>query len=241
MAPYAAVFDVDRFRQIGGQGDEAVVGHDVDPLDDFRNPPARAGHLARLAEQPDAHFLLFVGLRVLHGDGLRLHRQVGHFQSVVEEGVAFRVDARRGVVLHRVADVHQAVGEPVAQAVALQHRHHHVDVGLELDQPLARVTYGAVADTLELDAVVLLERLGEGQEVFAVHLHGVGVAGVTDQLIAITGNFALHRGRPVALHRPAEHDHGPAVAGVPVLHGLQGGENLVVVVAVIEREDVPAV
>ena len=163
MAPHAAVLDVDRLRQVGGQGDEAVVGDDVDPLDDFRNPTPRAGHLAGLAEQPDADFLLFVGLRVLNGDGLRLHRQVAHLQAVVEEGVAFDVDARRRVVAHRIADLHQAVGEPVAQAVALQHRHHHVDVGLELDQALTRVAYGAVADALELDAVVLLKRSRRGR------------------------------------------------------------------------------
>ena len=123
----------------------------------------------------------------------------------------------------------------------MQYRHHHVDIGLELDQPLPRIGHRAVPDALELDAVVLLEGLGEGDEVLAVHLHGVGMAGVADQLIAVTGNLALHRRRPVTLDRSAEHDHRAAVAGVPVLHGLQGGENLVVVIAVVEREDVPAV
>ncbi len=53
VAPQAAVFHVDGFRQIGGQRDEAAVGDVVHPLDDFRDAAARAGNFARLAEQRD--------------------------------------------------------------------------------------------------------------------------------------------------------------------------------------------
>ena len=51
VAPQAAVLDVDGFRKIGRQSDEAVVGDVVHPLDDFRDGAARARHFARLAEQ----------------------------------------------------------------------------------------------------------------------------------------------------------------------------------------------
>ena len=42
MAPQAAVLDVDGFGKIGGEGQEAVLGDVVQPLDDFRNAAARA-------------------------------------------------------------------------------------------------------------------------------------------------------------------------------------------------------
>ena len=42
-------------------------------------------------------------------------------------------------ILDRVADFDEAIGEPVAQAVLVEHRHGDVDVGLELDQALARI------------------------------------------------------------------------------------------------------
>ena len=58
-----------------------------------------------------------------------------------------------------IADLDEAIGEPVAEAVLVEHRHRDVDVRLELEQPLARVGDRAVADALELDAVARLERL----------------------------------------------------------------------------------
>ena len=122
-----------------------------------------------------------------------------------------------------------------------QHGHHHVDVGLELAHPGDRIRHRAVADALEGNPKALLERLRQGDEVGRVHLHVVGVAGVPHHLLAVARDGAVHRGRPPALHRVPDHDHRPAVARVPLLHGGERGEHLRVVVAVFHRNHVPAV
>jgi hypothetical protein len=46
----------------------------------------------------------------------------------------------------------QAIGEPVAQTVLLEHGHDDVDVGLELDQALARIGHRAFAHAGERHA-----------------------------------------------------------------------------------------
>ena len=88
---------------------------------------------------------------------LRLFRQGRDAQAIVEERIAGGRDAQLHVIAHGVADFDQAVGQAVAQSVAVEQRHHHVDVGLELDQALAIVSDRPFADAVELHAVMLLE------------------------------------------------------------------------------------
>ncbi len=241
VAPQTAVLHVDGLRQIGGQRDEAAVGDVVHPLDDFRNAAARAGNLAGFAEQRDADLLLGARDAIRDRDLLRLDGKIGDAQAIVQERIVLHVDVQLEIVLHRVADRDQPIGQPIAQAVALQHRHRDVDIGLELDQALARIGDRALPDADELHAILLLECLGESDEVLRVHLQRVGMAGVANDLIVMAGNFSVRRIGPIALDGLADDDHRTAVVGIPVLHGLERGHNLVVVVAVVEREDVPAV
>ena len=116
---------------------------------------------------------LLLGARdaILDGDLLRFHRQIGHAQAIVQEWIVLHVEVQLGFVFHGVADCHQPVGQPIAQAIALQHRHHDVDIGLELDQTLARIGDRAVANADELHAILLLECLGQRDEILRVHLH----------------------------------------------------------------------
>ena len=57
----------------------------------------------------------------------------------------------------------------------------------------------------------------------------------------MSGNLAFHGARPIALGGSGHDDHGPAVARVPILHRLEHGDDLRVVAAVFQREDVPPV
>ena len=67
------------------------------------------------------------------------------------------------------------------------------------------------------------------------------MAGITDDLLAMAGNLSVRRARPITFDGLADHDHGTAVRGIPVVHGFERRDHLVVIVAVVEREDVPAV
>ena len=67
------------------------------------------------------------------------------------------------------------------------------------------------------------------------------MAGVTDQLIAVPRDLAIHSAGPVALHRPANDNHRAAVCGIPILHGFEGSEDLVVMIAVFQGKHVPAI
>ena len=145
------------------------------------------------------------------------------------------------IVLHVLAVFDDAVGEPVAEAVLFQHRHGHVHVGLELNEPLFRVGDRPVAEAQELDAVLVFERLRERHEVVRIHLHRVRMARIADHLIARSGDLAVRRGRPVALDRLADDDDRPAVGRVDVVHRLERAHDLVVIVAVGHRHHVPAV
>ena len=197
------------------------------------------GDFARFLEEFDADVLL----RAVHprADRLRQHGERIDAQPVVLERIPAVVDAQRRVVADAVADGHQPVGEPRPQAVLVEHGHDHVDVGLELPQAFRLVADRTIANALELDPEAVLEGLGQGDEVRHVHLHVVGVAVVAHHLVAKARDRPVLGGRPPALHGAAHHDHGPPVVGVPVLHGLERAQDLVVVVAVVEREHVPAV
>ena len=67
------------------------------------------------------------------------------------------------------------------------------------------------------------------------------MAVIAHHLIAESGNLAVHRAGPPALDRLAHDNHRAVVFAVPVLHRLERGYNLVVVVAVVQRHHVPAV
>src|SRR5215471_8380140 len=53
VTPEVAVFHVNGLGEIRSQGDKPVIGYIIRPLENFRNSPARAGHVPRLAEQGD--------------------------------------------------------------------------------------------------------------------------------------------------------------------------------------------
>ena len=133
------MLEIDRFRKVRRQGEETVVGDVVHPLDDFRDARRRARRLrppcgteltAACFSAPEKRF---VTVTVCGSTGRLATRE-----PIVEERIALDVEMQRRIVLHGVADLDQPVGQPVTQAVAIEHRHHDVDVGLELDQPLAR-------------------------------------------------------------------------------------------------------
>ena len=240
VAGERSLLHVDRTRQVGRHGQEPVAGDVVEPLHHLRDRAAGALHLARLLEQLDADLL---GGPVGAGDAhrLRLDRDGRHAQALVLKWVLAVVDPQRDIVVHLVADARQPVAQPLAEPVLLQHRHDDVDVGLELAQPLSLVVDRAVVDPLEGNPEALLEGAGQGDEVRHVHLHLVGVAVVADHLLAESGDGPVVGRRPPPLGGPADDDHRPPVGRVPLLHGLQRCQDLVVVVAVVQGQHVPAV
>ena len=239
--PDRAVFDVDGFGEVRRHHDEAVVRDVIRPLDDFRDCPPRAANVSRLLEQLDGQVLRLAGRRVGHFRILRLRRQVLDLQARIGERVFGAVDAERQVVVHAVANVGEAVGYPVSKPVPVENGHGDVHVALELDEALAVVRNRAVPDAFELHPEALLERAGERREVVAVHGEVVRVAVVAHHLISEAGDFAVHRAGPPALDGLAHDYHRAVVFAVPVLHRLEGGDDLIVVVAVVQRHHVPAV
>ena len=151
------------------------------------------------------------------------------------------VEAQFRVVGDLIADLDKAVGEPLAQPVLLKHRHGDVDVGLELPQPFGLVAHRTVTDAFEGDTETSFEGLRQGDEVGHVHLHVVGVARIAHHLVAEAGDGTVPGGRPPTLGGAADDDHRPAVVRIPFLHGLERRQHLVVVVAVVQRQHVPAV
>ncbi len=132
-----------------------------------------------------AHLLLSARDAIFYRDLLRFDGQIGDAQAIVEERIVLHIEVQLGIVLHRVADGDQTVGQPIAQPIAFQHRHRNIDIGLELDQPLARIGDRSVSNAHELHAIVLLKCFGEREEILRVHLHRVGMARVTDDLLAL--------------------------------------------------------
>ena len=241
VAGQRPALDIDRSGQVGGHGDEAVAGDVVHPLDHLGDGTPRAGHLTRLLEQVDTYLGLLAAGRVGHRDRGRLGRQRAHPQAGVLERIGARVDAQRQLARYGVGDLQQAVRQPLAEPVLVQGGHRHVDVGLELNQPLARVVDRSVTDAGERHPEAPLEGLGERDEVGHVHLHLVGMAVIADQLLAEPGDSAVGSGGPPALGGAPDHDHRAAVVRIPPLHRPHGGEDFVVGVAVVERQHVPAV
>ena len=194
-----AALDVDRPGQVGGHGDEAVAGHAVHPLDHLGDGAPRAGHLAGFLEQVDGYLGLLAAGGMRHGHRGRFGRQGSHLQPAVLERIDGRIDAQRQRVRYAVGDLQQAVRQPLAEAGPVQGRHGDVDVGLELDQPFARIIDRAVADARERHPEALFEGFGQCDEVGRVHLHLVGMAMVADQLLAEPRDGAIGGGRPPAL------------------------------------------
>ena len=58
VSPDAAVLEIDRLRQVGGDRQHAVAGDVVEPLDDLGDRAPRARDLTGFAEQRDADVLL---------------------------------------------------------------------------------------------------------------------------------------------------------------------------------------
>ncbi len=139
MSPQTAVLHIDRLGKIGGQRQETIVRDVVHPLDDFRDRAACARHLAGLAEKRDRHLLLAARKTIHGGHVLRFHRKIGDPQAIVQERIGLHVEVKRHFILDGVANRHQTIRQPIAQPVAIEQRHHDVDIGLELDQPLARI------------------------------------------------------------------------------------------------------
>ncbi len=111
-----------------------------------------------------ADLLLGAGDAILDGHLLRFHWEIGHAQAIVQERIVLHIEVQFGFVLHRVADGHQPVGQPIAQAIALKHRHRHIDIGLELDKPLARIGDRSLPDAHKLNAILILECFGQSRQ-----------------------------------------------------------------------------
>ena len=199
------------------------------------------GHLAGLAEKRDRHLLFGAGNAIRDRDLLRFGGKIRHAKAFIEERIALNIKMHREVVLDGVANRHQPVRKPVSQTVAVEQRHHHIDVGFELDQPLARIGDRPLTNALEGHAILLLERARQRDKVVRVHLQRVGVAWITDELIAMPWNLAVDSARPVPLRRQADDDDRAAVLLVPILHGFERRKNLAVVIAIRQRQDIPAV
>jgi hypothetical protein len=67
------------------------------------------------------------------------------------------------------------------------------------------------------------------------------MARIAHHLIARPGDLPVDRAGPVPLDGRADHDHGPAIFRVPLLHGLERAHDLVVVVTIRQMEHVPAI
>ena len=139
VAPEAAVLQVDRLGEVRGNRQHAVVGDVVQPLDDFGDRAPRAGHFAGLPEQRDLDVLLapdtgFFTLSVCGSAGRFATRSRSSRNGS-------RVTSMRSLKssFDLIADLDDAIGEPVAEAVLVEHRHRDVHVRLELEQPLARI------------------------------------------------------------------------------------------------------
>ena len=201
----------------------------------------RAGHFARLAEQRDVHVLFRARNHILDRDLLRLLGKIRHAQTLVEERIVLDVDSQGQVVLQRVADLDQPIRQPISQTVSIEHGHGDIHVGLVLDQPLASVLGRAIANALERRRRSAFRTFGQRDEVLGVHLERVGMAGEAQQLLPRLGNLAVHGRGPVTLRRLTDYHHGPAIFSVPLLHGLERGDDLVIVVAILDGEDVPSI
>jgi hypothetical protein len=121
VSPDTAVLEVDGFREIRGQGQHAVVRDVVQPLDDLGYGPARPRHLARLAEQRDLQLFLRAGDGVLYREGLRLLGEVGDAEPIVQEWIVLHVDPKGEALRDRLSDLHQAIGQPVPETMAIEH------------------------------------------------------------------------------------------------------------------------
>ncbi len=233
MAPQVAPFNIDRIRQIGGQGDKPVVRDVVHPFDHFGNRPARSGHFTRLAIERNRNVFFLARNRIFRRHILRLNGQITHLQPVVEKRVGFVVNAQRQVIRYRVPNRHQAIGQPIAEPIAVEQGHDHIDIGLELNEPLARVRHRSLPDTVELDPVMLFKTLAQGHKIGRVHGKAIGMAGIIHDLIDIAGHLAVHRAGPKPLDGLADDDHRAAIFGIPILHGLEGRDHLVVIIRIV--------
>ena len=242
MAPQAAVLHVDRFRKVGGDGEEAVAGDVIHPLDDFGNRAARSGDLAGLAEERDVDLLLRAGYRIAHRDLLRLDRAASR-----------RAGGRRGTdrswremrsFISSLTVSPIATRRSASQSPRPFRSSSDITTSIFVLNWISRsrvIAHRALADALELHSVMLLERLGQSDEIIRVHLHRVRMARVAHQLIAEAGDLAVDGCRPIALGRLADGDHRTAVVRVPIVHRLQRRDYLGIVIAVRQREDVPAI
>ena len=88
----------------------------------------------RLAEERDLDVLLRAGDRVDRLHLLRLQGKIRHAQPIVEERVPVDRDPQRDLVAEAVADVHELIGEPIAEVES--------DVD---DEPAPESEAGAVA------------------------------------------------------------------------------------------------
>ena len=117
VAPDAAVLQIDRFRQIRGQRQHAIVRDVIQPLDHFGDAPAGSRHLAGLLEQRDLQLLFGARDRIPHRERLRLLRKVGDAETIVEERIVLHVGAEREIVLDGISDLNEPIGQPVPEAV----------------------------------------------------------------------------------------------------------------------------
>ena len=93
----------------------------------------------------------------------------------------------------------------------------------------------------KLHAVMFFKRPRQRDEVVGIHLHPVGMALVADQLSAMPGNLAVHGARPIPLVVLAMTIMGRRSLGSQSSIVLSTRDDLRVVGAVFQREDIPSV
>src|SRR5262249_49280681 len=146
-------------------------------------------------------------------------RKIRDAKPIIEERITIYIDANFEIVLKGITNLHKPVRKPIPEAIAIENRHGDIDIGLELNQPLARIGDSSITNPAEFHAIPVLKSLRKRNEIIRIHLECIRMARITDYLI-LTGKLSLSSARPVAFDGFAEHDHGPSIFGIPFLHFL---------------------
>ena len=234
------MINVYRLCKISCNDHKTVFSHVISPFYDFGNSATGTFDCPGLLEKRYPNILLLPCHRVRSGNRSCLSWKVFYQQSVVLKRIRVRIHTQWKIVVHLITNLNQTFSKPVPKTILIKHGHSDVNIRFKLKKSFTIIRNGTRPNSFKSYTVLTLKRLRKSLKILSIHRHTICMTGMINHL----GHFPYHpvfRPRPKPLHGFTDYYHRTTIILIPIFHGLQSADDLIIICGIINLKHIPSI